>query len=180
MENIQVTVHGFMKYIVIAVLCFFILVSCNPFAPGLDDAFDNSSSLINDQRTSDGVFQNLKYAYTVQDTSIYGQMFDGNFTFLYRDYDRGVDVSWGRDEEIRATYGLFQNVQRLDLVWNNVTSSTIDSSNTLAMISRSFNLTVTFNPSDIVRVDGYAILTLERPRVQDAWMIVRWRDESNF
>jgi len=169
-----------MKNIIITIPLFFLLGSCNPFAPGFDDTPDNASSLVSDQRTSDGVFQNLKYAYTLRDTTIYGQLFDGNFTFLYRDYDRGVDVSWGRDEEIRTTHGLFQNVQRLDLVWNNVTSSAFDSSNTQAMISRSFNLTVTFNPSDIVRIDGYAILTLERPRIQDPWMIVRWRDESNF
>jgi hypothetical protein len=47
------------------------------------------------------------------------------------------------------------------------------------MIKRGFNLTVTFNPSDIVYVDGYANLTLARKQAQDAWMIIRWDDESN-
>jgi len=47
------------------------------------------------------------------------------------------------------------------------------------MVKRGFNLTVTFNPSDIVYVSGYANLTLERIRTQDPWMIVRWNDESN-
>jgi hypothetical protein len=155
------------------------LAACNPFAPGLDDSADVGSKLLSDQKTPDGVFQNLKYAYTLRDTSIYGQLIDGNFTFVYHEYDRGVDVTWGRDEEMRATIGLFQNAQRLDILWNNVVSSSIDSANTTAMIKRGFNLTVTFNPSDIVFIDGYSNLTLGRIRAEDPWMIVRWNDESN-
>ena len=155
------------------------LAACNPFAPGLDDSPDTTSKLLSDQKTPDGIFQNLKYAYTLRDTSIYGQLIDGNFTFVYHDYDRAVDVTWGRDEEMRATSGLFQNAQRLDILWNNVVSSSIDSTNTTAMIKRGFNLTVTFNPGDIVYIDGYANLTLGRFRADDPWMIVRWNDESN-
>ena len=155
------------------------LEACNPFAPGLDDSPDTASKLLSDQKTPDGIFQNLKYAYTLRDTSIYGQLIDGNFTFVYHDYDRSVDVTCGRDEEMRATSGLFQNAQRLDILWNNVVSSSIDSTNTMAMIKRGFNLTVTFNASDIVYIDGYANLTLGRLRAEDPWMIIRWNDESN-
>ena len=157
-----------------------LLASCNPFAPALDDSLDNSSKLLSDQKTTDGVFQNLKYAYTLRDTSIYGQLLDGNFTFVYHDYDRGVDVTWGREEEMRATYGLFQNAQRLDILWNDVVSSSIDSTNTKAMVKRGFNLTVTFNPGDIVYVDGYANLVMQRAQADDRWMIIRWNDESNY
>jgi hypothetical protein len=134
---------------------------------------------LSDQKTPDGIFQNLKYAYTLRDTSIYGHLLDGNFIFVYHDYDRSVDVTWGRDEEMRTTWGLFQNAQRLDILWNDIVSSSVDSTNTKVMIKRGFNLTVTFNPSDILYVSGYANLTLERMRVQDPWMIVRWNDESN-
>ena len=157
-----------------------LLAACNPFAPGLDDSPDSSTKLFSDQKTTDGVFQNLKYAYTLRDTSIYGQLLDGNFTFVYHDYDRGVDVTWGREEEIRATAGLFQNAQRLDILWNDVVSSSVDSTNTKAMVKRGFNLTVTFNPGDIVYVDGYANLTLQRAQPDDRWMIIRWNDESNY
>jgi hypothetical protein len=80
---------------------------------------------------------------------------------------------------MRATSGLFQNAQRLDILWNDVVSSSVDSTNTKAMVKRGFNLTVTFNPSDIIYVDGYANLTLARVQAQDPWMIVRWNDESN-
>ena len=157
------------------------LVSCNPFAPGLDDSSGETSSLLSDQKNPDGVFQNFKYAYTFRDTSIYGQLINGNFIFLYPDYDRGgAEISWGRDEEMRTTYGLFQSVERLDLVWNDIIdSSSIDSYTTDASISRGFNLTVTFDATDIIGVDGYASLELMRQGAQYPWTIVRWHDDSN-
>lgn len=156
-----------------------VMSACNPFAPGLDFGEDDGS-VLGDLTTIEGIFQNFSYAYTFRDTTIYGQLFNSDFAFIYRDYDRGVDISWGRDEELRATYGLFQGVQRLDLVWNNIISVSTDSLNTLASVNRNFNLTVTFNPSDIVRVTGYASMTLRRPTSTEEWRIVRWRDESNY
>jgi len=166
--------------IVTAVLLLSLLVgSCNPFAPGLDTEL-TTNSILGDPTTIDGIFQNIKYAYSFRDTSIYGQLINPDFTFLYRDYDKGVDVTWGRDEEMRTTSGLFQNVERLDLVWNNIVTLSNDSANTSATITRNFNLTVSFNPSDIVRVDGYANFSFVRSRPQDPWKITRWRDESNF
>jgi hypothetical protein len=157
-------------------------VSCNPFAPGLDDSFGETSSSWSDQKSPDGVFQNLKYAYNMsRDTSDYGKLFDGNFIFLYPDYERGgAEISWGRDDEMRSAYRLFKAVQHLDLVWKNIIdSSSIDSYITEASISRGFSLNVTFNASDIVSVDGYASLQLGRQHAQDPWMIVRWHDDSN-
>ncbi len=169
-----------MRFIFFFIPLVLIFISCNPFAPGLDNSSSGTSKLLSDQKTSDGIFQNMQYAYSLQDTSIYGQLIDGNFTFIYHDYDRGVDVTWGRDEEMRATSGLFQNAQRLEILWNDVVSSSVDSTNTLAMVKRGFNLTVTFDPNDIIYVDGYANLTLGRLRADDPWMIIRWNDESNY
>lgn len=157
-----------------------VAAGCNPFAPGLDDSPNGPGSLLGDPATIDGVFDNIRYAYTFRDTTIYGQMVRGDFLFSYRDYERGVDVTWGRDEEMRITSGLFQNTRRLDLVWNNVLAMSVDSAETVATISRNFSLTVTFNPDDILRADGYSTLTLVRPRAGDPWMIQRWRDDSNF
>lgn len=156
------------------------LAACNPFAPGYDDNPLAGDSILGDLTTTEGVFQNIKYSYTFKDTTIYGQLVSSDYNFIYRDYDRGVDVSWGRDEEMRITYELFRNVQRLDLVWNNVIATSIDSTNTSSVVSRNFNLTVTFNPSDIIRVNGYATLTMTRSDPGAAWTILRWRDESNF
>jgi hypothetical protein len=153
--------------------------SCNPFAPGLDTEI-GSNSILGDPSTIEGIFQNIKYAYTFRDTSIYGQVVSENFVFVFRDYERGVDVSWGRDEEMRTTSGLFQNSERLDLVWNTIAVLSSDSTGTKASATRNFSLTVTLNANDVIRVDGYANLSFERLQAQSSWKVVRWRDESNF
>lgn len=171
--------HSILKVLFYAVPLVVLSISCNPFAPGLDTELV-TNSVLGDPTTIEGVFQNIKYAYTFRDTTIYGQLVNSDFTFIYRDYDRGVDVTWGRDEELRTAAQLFQNVERLDLVWNNVATLATDSTGREADITRNFSLTVTFNPADIIRADGYANFSLSRPTPQNAWKIVRWRDESNF
>ncbi len=155
------------------------LAGClNPFAPGFDESAGTSDSILGDQTTVEGLFQNFRYSYSFKDTTIYSQLLEKNFVFIYRDFDRGLDVSWGRDEDVRTTYGMFQGAQNLDLVWNNIISFSGDSLK--SNVTRGFNLTVTFNPNFIERVDGYANLTLERKNLGDIWKISRWRDESNF
>jgi hypothetical protein len=154
-------------------------LSCvNPFAPKLNDNSGVNGSILGDQRTVDGVFQNFKQAYLFRDTTIYGQLLAPNFLFVYKDYDKGADVFWGRDDDMRTTYGLFQNAQRLDLVWNTTIAEAGDSLK--LTLTRNFNLTVTFNASDIMRLDGYANISLERSQQSDIWRITQWRDESNF
>ncbi|GJQ44244.1 MAG: hypothetical protein JETCAE03_37420 [Ignavibacteriaceae bacterium] len=79
---------------------------------------------------------------------------------------------------MRTTLGLFQNVQRLDLVWNNIILLTQDS--LTANVVRSFNLTIIFNPTDVIRVDGRVNLALRKNPENEKWQIFRWLDESNF
>lgn len=73
-----------------------------------------------------------------------------------------------------SCYGLFQNTQRLDLIWNNINSISGDST----YIVRSFNLTVTYNPTDINFVTGRVVFYLAKEN--NKWKIIRWIDESNF
>lgn len=124
------------------------------------------------------MFKNFQYAYVFKDTTIYGKLLSDEFIFVYRDYDKGYDVSWGRDEDVRITNALFNTVQKIDLTWNNTVASSIDSSQ--AIVIRAFSLNLTFNPSDIIRIDGRVNLTLEKNKATNKWLIVRWRDESNF
>lgn len=156
-----------------------LIYSCtNPFAPKLADDLGDSGPPISDQTTIEGLFQNFQYAYSFQDTLIYGQLIAPDFTFTYRDYDLGYDVNWGRDEDMRTTNGLFENAERLDLIWNNIVLSTVDSLN--ANIVRSFNLNITFNPTDVVRIDGRVNLSLQQDPATKKWYMTRWIDESNF
>lgn len=165
-----------------ALLLPFLLLAgggCNPFAPGWEESPSGPSSLISDSKEVGGIFQNMRYAYTFKDTTIYGALLAQEFIFSYRDYEGEVkDVNWGRDEEMRITYRLFQNAAVLNLIWNNIIGQSEDSLN--ADVTRSFTLTVTFNPNDIVRVDGRASLKLHRPTSLAPWQIVRWQDESNY
>ena len=164
--------------IALLAICVALLVSCNPFAPKIDTSSQNGDDAIADQSTIEGVFQNFHYAYTFRDTTMYGALLAQDFVFTYRDYDKVVDLSWGRDEDMRITSRLFDNAQSLNLVWNNILGFAGDSLR--ANVTRSFNLTVTFNPSDIVRVDGRVSLELQRTASTLPWKITLWKDESNF
>jgi hypothetical protein len=169
-----------MKYFIFQILILFIFIfGCtNPFAPKFDEDPGDQSSTITDLKTVEGVFQNFQYAYTFKDTLIYGEFIAPDFVFSFRDYENEIDVSWGREEEMRATYGLFQNTQRLDLIWNNIVFSNVDSVN--ANIVRGFNLTVTYNPTDIDRADGRVDISLRKNVITGKWQITRWIDRSNF
>ena len=170
-----------MKYLnssKIIIALFFLITtnSCvNPFAPNLDNGIAAETSLISDLSSIDGVFQNLQYSYTFRDTTIYGELLSKDFIFTFRDYDKEVDIAWGRTDEMHVTYGLFNNSERLDLIWNKIVAISKDSTN----VVRSFNLTVTFNPTDIRYVDGKVNLQLSK-NLKNKWQIVTWIDESNF
>lgn len=150
----------------------------NPFTPAVDYNENQNTSALFDQKNLEGVFKNFQYAYSIKDTNIYSKVISDDFIFTFRDYEQGFDVSWSRDEEMKTTYGLFQNAQRLDLIWNNIVLSTEDSLS--ANIIRGFNLTITFNPTDVIRVDGRVNMLLSKDPDSDIWTISKWIDESNF
>ncbi|MGC8595825.1 MAG: hypothetical protein ACP5US_04265 [Candidatus Kryptoniota bacterium] len=167
-----------MKFLLVPMLSAAIISCENPFAPRLAAQRQNVGGILSDQTTIDGVFQNFLYAYTFKDTTVYSKLIASNFTFIYRDYDKAVDVAWGRDDEMRSTSSMFQLVDRLVLSWNNIYSLTEDSLH--AAVTRGFTLTVAFNPGDVAEVDGKAYFELNRVSGSAPWKISLWRDESNF
>lgn len=148
----------------------------NPFAPKLEK--EPAGDLCTDLSDINNVLCTFRNAYTFKDTILYSSIIAPEFNFIYRDYERGVDISWGRFDEMKTTHALFQTAQSLTLTWNNELSS-VETESTYSSI-RGFNLVITFNPSDIVYIDGYANLTLKRQYPSAEWKIIRWRDESNF
>jgi hypothetical protein len=163
------------KYILPLILLF----GCtNPFSPSFEES-DEDGGLISDLKTPEGVFQNMQYAYTFKDTLIYGEIIAAEFIFTYHNYEKGFNESWGREEEMMATYGLFQGTQRLDLIWNNIIMSNIDSST--ANFVRGFNLTVTLNSADLpFQAYGRVNMFLTKNIQTGKWQISRWVDESNY
>lgn len=153
------------------------LVACNPFAPTLDPELSPSSTLLGDQSTVDGVFRNIEYAYTYRDTLIYGELLHPDFQFRYFNPDRGVDVVFNRDEEMRITSNLFRGSNQIDLQWNSIYSQNGDS--ILVTVTRGYNLRITLEANETFVIEGLATLRLIRDDPEDQWQIRLWRDDSD-
>ena len=78
---------------------------------------------------------------------------------------------------MRTTEGLFSNSQELRLIWNNIIYQEGDSLS--VDVKRSFNLSITFNPNDIINFNGFVDMQLRRPTVNDKWKIRTWKDMTN-
>ena len=152
-------------------------VSClNPFAPRLETDLGQESC--GDLRQIENIFCSFRNAYSFKDTTTYGSLLAANFIFIYTDYDALVERNWGREDEMRLTFTMFQSVQSLSLIWNR--EIPISESDTTWSVERGYNLTVAFSPLDIVRVDGVAEFLFVRSSSDDPWKILRWQDKSNF
>lgn len=164
--------------LIVSIVFVVIFVTCeNPFAPKFQSNSQNSG-MLSSQESVDGVFDNFRYAYIFKDTLVYGDLLDKDFVFIYRNYEKGTDESWGREQEMLTSYRLFQATQSLELVWNEILVNVGDT--LIRDISRSFNLSIVFNPSDIVRINGVANFRLVKDTQDRKWRILSWRDESNF
>ena len=162
----------------VVVLFFSVFIfSCNPFAPAVDNT-PVQKGFFGDQRTDSGFFDAFRYAYLFKDTTYYRKLLAPNFVFSYRNYDRGLDLEWGRDEEMQTTGSLFASSESLNLLWGDILDRS--STDTVDDITRAFSLDITLNLGEIIHVDGRAIFTLARLTKTDPWMAIRWRDESNF
>jgi len=166
----------FFYYSLLIINCSLLFSCFNPFSPKIDNTNSNEN-IITDQKTIEGLFQNFKYAYTFKDSTIYGQLLTEDFVFTYFDYDLGIDVSWDRPTDMKTTDGLFTNTQDLKLIWNNIVYQEGDS--LLVDVKRSFNLTITFNPNDVISFQGFVDMTLVRESADNKWLIRRWRDLTN-
>ncbi|MBN8705993.1 MAG: hypothetical protein LCH54_02225 [Bacteroidetes bacterium] len=168
-----------MKVSVLPLLLFFVLMGChNPFAPRLADEKEVGKQSGLNAITIDGFFETFKSAYQFKDTSLYGKLLDPSFTFSYYDYDRGTNEFWGREQDMRTTYGLFLNASQLELDWNFYREYRIDSLS--ATVSRAFRLRVVFSSVDIIQGEGNARFELIRQKKTDPWKLKNWTDESSF
>lgn len=161
----------------ILLLITFLLSACNPFAPSRYEG-DETNLVLGDQTTVEGVFQNWRYAYIFADTSVYSNLLDDDFTFIYRNYELGIDNSWGKAVDLRTTRTLFDSTESIDLIWNEIVFELGDSLS--KNILRSFSLQLVFRADDVTRINGRANIQLERESIKDYWQIVQWRDESNY
>ena len=133
--------------------------------------------MLGDQQTVEGVFQNVQYAYTYRDTLIYGNLLHPDFQFRYFNSDRGTDVAFNRDEEMRITNNLFRGADQIDLQWNSIRA--LEGDSILVRVTRGYNLRITLQANEIFIIEGLATLRLTRDQPTDVWQIRLWRDDSN-
>ena len=160
------------------VVALAIVASCNPFAPSVSET--GSTVQFGDPHTVNGYFQAFQYAYEFKDTSVYGSLLAPNFIFSFHDYNQGIDIQWGRDDEMQTTATLFLNVQTISLLWGDVLDAEGTASGTDSTVTRAFSLDVTFNEEDIEHADGNAVFHLQRATPSAVWQAVSWQDESTF
>ncbi len=162
----------------VALILLAVAAGCNPFAPSLDDSLPVNS--FGNPTQIEGYFQAFRYAYQFRDTALYGQLLDPQFVFSYHNYDRGLDLQWGRDEEMLHTGSLFANTNSIDLLWGNIINQVGTDSDTVCDATRAFSLDITLTSSDVLHTDGRAVFHLVRAKHGDPWKALQWRDESNF
>ena len=151
----------------------------NPFAPKLEKSL-KFEQLITNQETPEEVLINFKYAYTFKDSTLYSNLLDSSFVFLYFDPNYGSSgrfVSWGRDVDLITTGRLFKNFNVIDLIWHSTIYSFEEE--TFAELSKSFHLSLV-NNKETISITGNAIFSFKKNQKDSKWRIIRWKDESDL
>ncbi len=161
-----------------ALLCtagLLVVTGCaNPFAPKLGDITTELDVFLTEQKTPEEVLINFQFSYTIKDSLVYRDVLDDDFLFVWRDHDNDSFVSWGKEEDVKTTNGLFNAFTVVGLQWNttNYTSFTEDS--TRAEISKGFILTL----DSEIRIFGEALFDMKKQLDTGIWKITRWFDKS--
>lgn len=153
--------------------------SCNPFAPAIGEG-DPFGDLLGDPKTIEGYFSNFRNAYELRDMSLYEALIDSSFTFIYTDFDSGIEREWGFGQELESTRRLFEGTVDVQLQWNQMITRQEYDEGTRAVAVRSFNLAVGLTTGEVFRGDGNVNFLLARADTTRAWRLLRWRDESEL
>lgn len=162
------TSFALLNLIILWVTCF------NPFAPNLGDISSNLDVFLTAQQTPDEVLLNFQFAYTLKDSLVYRDVLDDDFIFVYRDLDNDVFISWGKEDDVTATVGLFNSFTVINLVWNSTNYISYSLDSTTAEISKGFILSL--GPE--IRITGEALFNFKKNIENNIWKITRWVDKS--
>ena len=157
---------------------FLFLAGCNPFAPSLTDDL-GCSAIITEQLSPQEVMTNFKFAYNFKDSLVYSDLIDSSFIFISKDFSTNpvTDLTWGRDDELRSTSGLFRNFSILRLDWNaTIYELFTNNDSSQVELKQSFLLTLNFGV-DPTTYRGEAIFTLVK-KGSGRWKIIRWEDSN--
>lgn len=155
-----------------------LLLSCNPFAPQVDEDMITQDKLLGNRRTVNGLFEWFRNAYELKDSLLYGQVLAKDFMFSYYDFDKNVEINWNRDVEMRTTYNLFRSVNTISLQWNDYRS--VDTATATPGVERSFVLNIAMNQQNVFGGTGSARFLLRKDSTDGYWRVVSWYDNSDF
>jgi hypothetical protein len=150
-------------------MCAF-LNCVNPFAPGLGEA---GGSGIPEASTIGGMLELFSFAYNTKDSLLYSQLLDSAFVFEYYDVANSRYDQWYRTTDLKATAGLFNNFQVVNLSWYNLPSDewNFDFEDSLKQILVNFNLTL-----DNTVLYGFARFDCYK-KPGSSFKITAWRDD---
>ncbi len=164
----------------VAIVLPLIFLGCfNPFAPELDEDFD-LSNLITEQQSPEEVLSNFRTAYTLKDSLLYSDVIDESFIFEFFDPGQqatGGLTTWGRDVDLQTTGRLLREFDVVDLVWLNTLFE--ESQGPFERRFVRFNLSLFGSDFNFI-LTGTAIFTFKLDEEDDKWRIVRWKDESDL
>ena len=126
----------------INIILTIILSGCtNPFAPTLGDT---GASQVPDASTIGGMLELFKYAYNTKDSLFYSQVLDSSFVFEYYDDENSRYDQWYRTTDLKATAGLFNYYEVINLNWYNIDSTIYNFVDSLSQqeFLANFNLTL--------------------------------------
>jgi len=163
---------AFSGIILFALLC--VVVSClNPFAPGLGDVSSSLDIPLTGQTTPEEVLTNFRYAYIYKDSLVYRDVLHDDFVFVWRDHENDKFVSWGKEDDIKTTVGIFNTFSVIHLVWKSTNYLTYSADSAMAEISKGFILTL----GSTIRITGDALFYMKKAE-DGIWRITRWVDKS--
>lgn len=156
------------------------LISCNPFAPKLENVVVDRDAVLGNRKSVAGLFDWFRSSYELRDTLMYGQMLSRDFQFSYLDFTNNNLVYFDRDIDMRTTYNLFRAAKSTSVQWQHYVYADTLASDTAASVERYFNVTVVLDDQSIFRSTGSARLALRRKNKDDFWQITSWFDKSDF
>jgi len=142
----------------------------NPFAPELGDT---GGSQIPNAGTIGGMLELFEYAYNNHDSLIYSQILDSAFVFQYYDAANSMYDQWYRNTDLKATAGLFNNFQQINLNWYNLPAEdwNFDMEDSLKQVLVNFSLIL-----DNTILNGFARFDCyKKPGSQ--FKLMAWKDD---
>ncbi|MFC2150555.1 hypothetical protein ACFLQV_03525 [Calditrichota bacterium] len=143
----------------------------NPFAPPLGSV---GSRIWSDQSTAGELLENFELSYDYQDSIRYADCLDESFIFQYYDEENGRSDHWFLDTDLKATGGLFNSFDRIDLEWVQVPEEVVQfdyPDSTLSFITR-FHLTL----AEEAPILGFARFEV-RQNDDGKFRVISWRDD---